>query len=144
MKVLVSGSSGLIGSAVIPALEAGGHGVVRLVREAADTGDDAVLWSPRSGQVDMAALERAACDSVLHLAGESVSAGRWTPERKEAIRDSRVKGTRLLADALARLSRPPQVLLCASAIGYYGDRGAEVLTEESGPGVDFLAGVCRD
>lgn len=139
VRILVSGSSGLIGSALVPALSAEGHAVSRLVRGRPGPGD--VLWGPARGAVDAARLE--GFDAAVHLAGESV-AGRWTRTKKAAVRDSRVRGTRLLAEAFSRLSRPPQVLICASAVGFYGDRGDEVLTEQSAPGSDFLAGVCRE
>ena len=98
--------------------------------------------TPRRGRSDAAGLE--GFDAVIHLAGENVGSGRWTAARKAAIRDSRVNGTRLLCETLARLARPPKTLVCASAVGYYGDRGEETLTEESPPGTGFLAEVCRE
>jgi uncharacterized protein (TIGR01777 family) len=140
MKVLVTGSTGLVGSALAPFLTSGGHDVVRLVRSAHGPGGGEVRWDPAAGQIDAAGLEGA--DAVVHLAGENLF-GRWTEAKKARIFDSRDAGTRLLAEALARLARPPRVLACASAVGYYGDRGAEVLTEESAPGHGFLADVCR-
>jgi uncharacterized protein (TIGR01777 family) len=103
-------------------------------------GTDEIEWHPNEGRIDAAALE--GLDAVVHLAGESIASGRWTDEKKRAIRDSRVKGTALLSDALARLTHPPTVFVSASAIGYYGDRGDELLTETSAPGKDFLSGVC--
>ncbi|MHB1012520.1 MAG: TIGR01777 family oxidoreductase [Desulfobacteria bacterium] len=142
MRVAITGSTGLVGSEVAPVLSAAGHEVVRLVRRAPAPGENAIRWDPREGIVDGMGLE--GFDAVLHLAGENVGAGRWTAARKAAIRDSRVDGTRLLCDALAGLARPPKVLVCASAIGYYGDRGEEPLTEESFPGTGFLAEVCRE
>jgi hypothetical protein len=143
MRILVSGSTGLVGSALIPFLAKGGHGAVRLVRQdAAAGGGPAARWDPGAGRIDAAALE--GLDAVVHLAGESVASGRWTAAKKERIRRSRVEGTRLLSRTLAGLSRPPRVLACASAIGYYGSRGDEILKEESAPGDDFLAGVCRE
>ncbi len=142
MRVAVSGSAGLVGSGVVAVLVAAGHEVVRLVRRVPADGEKAVRWDPAKGEVDAAGLE--GLDAVVHLAGENVGSGRWTPARKAAIRDSRVAGTRLLCDAVAGLARPPGTLVCASAIGYYGDRGEETLTEESPPGTGFLAGVCRE
>jgi len=142
MRVAITGSTGLVGSAVVPLLSAAGHEVVRLVRRAPGPGEKAVRWDPAEGEVDAGGLE--GFDAVIHLAGENVGAGRWTPARKAAIRDSRVNGTRLLCEALAGLARPPKTLVCASAVGYYGDRGEETLTEESPPGTGYLAEVCRE
>ena len=143
MKVLVSGASGLIGSALVPFLTTGGHSVSRLVRKGrANLEDGEVAWSPAAGTIDRAGLE--GFDAVVHLAGENIASGRWTPERKRRIRDSRVKGTRLLCEALAQCAQPPKVFVGASAIGYYGDRGNETLTEKSEAGAGFLAEVCRD
>lgn len=142
MKILVSGSTGLVGSALVPALTAQGHHVVRLTRGRAAADGRAIAWSPEDGILDPAALD--GFDAVIHLAGESIASGRWTAEKKRRIRDSRVRGTSLLAGAVARLAKPPAVLLCASAIGYYGDRDDETLTEDSPSGTDFLSSVCRD
>ena len=142
MRVAITGSTGLVGSEVVTVLSAAGHEVVRLVRRAPAPGEKAVRWDPVRREVDAAGLE--GFDAVIHLAGENVGAGRWTPARKAAIRDSRVNGTRLLCDALAGLARPPKTLLCASAVGYYGDRGEETLAEESPPGTGYLAEVCRE
>lgn len=140
MHILVTGSSGLIGSALVPSLRTGGHQVTRLIRSQPKGEEMALRWDPQAGSLDAKSLE--GVDAVVHLAGENI-AERWTSEKKTRIRDSRVKSTRLLSDTLARLERPPKVLVCASAIGYYGDRAAEVLTEESPPGGGFLAGVCQ-
>ncbi len=134
MKILVSGSSGLIGSALVPFLTAAGHEVTRLTR--AKSGAAGVGW-------DLDATRLEDFDAVVHLAGENI-AGRWTTEKKRRIRESRVEGTRLLCEALARTANPPRVMVCASAIGYYGTRGEEMLTEESALGKGFLAEVCRD
>ncbi|MGZ8463511.1 MAG: NAD-dependent epimerase/dehydratase family protein, partial [Candidatus Deferrimicrobiaceae bacterium] len=142
MRVAVSGSTGLVGSEVVASLSATGHEVVRLVRRAPAQGEKAVRWDPEKGAVDAAGLE--GLDAVIHLAGENVGSGRWTAARKAAIRDSRVNGTRLLCDALAGLARPPKTLVCASAVGIYGDRGDELLTEESPPGTGFLTEVSRE
>ncbi len=139
MKILISGSHGLVGTALIQALESEGHGIFRLVRYAPNS-ETEIEWSPDRYSIALARLE--GFDAVVHLAGESIAEGRWTDEKKKRIRESRVKGTRLLGDALANLSNPPKSFVCASAIGYYGDRGEELLTETSAPGEDFLAGVC--
>lgn len=142
MRIAVSGSTGLVGSEVVTVLSAAGHEVVRLVRRVPAPGEKAVRWDPAAGVIDTGGLD--GCDAVVHLAGENVGSGRWTAARKAAIRDSRVNGTRFLCDALAGLARPPKTLVCASAVGYYGDRGEEPLTEESPPGTGFLAEVCRE
>jgi uncharacterized protein (TIGR01777 family) len=140
MRVLVSGSSGLVGSALMPALVAAGHEVGRLARANAAAGPHDVRWDPTTGHIDAARLE--GVDAVVHLAGENIAAGRWNEWRKEAIRKSRVEGTRLVAGALARLKRTPQTLVSASAIGFYGDGGDEVLRETSPRGHGFLPAVC--
>jgi hypothetical protein len=141
MKVLVTGSSGLVGSALLSQLESDGHTVTRLVRSRRGTGEAQVLWEPQAGAIDSASLE--GLDAVVHLAGESIAAGRWTAARKARILESRTKGTRLLAEALASLRERPKALVSASAVGYYGDRGEEALREESASGSGFLADVCR-
>ena len=139
MRILVSGSHGLVGKALITALAPDGHEIVRLVRDK-PSGAAEVEWHPNEGRLAASALE--GIDAVVHLAGESIASGRWTNEKKRAILDSRVKGTALLSNAIAQVSRPPSVFVSASAIGYYGNRGDEVLTEKSAPGNDFLANVC--
>ncbi len=139
MKVLISGSHGLVGSTLIKSLESDGHEVVRLVRHP-PTGASEIEWSPERYSIALARLE--GFDAVIHLAGESIAEGRWNEEKKRRIRESRVKGTRLLSDSLANIKHPPKSFLCASAIGYYGNRGDEILTESSPPGDDFLAEVC--
>jgi hypothetical protein len=140
MKISVSGSHGLVGRALVRSLTAEGHEVIRLVRRERSFGSPEVEWHPNQGLIDAEHLE--GFDAVVHLAGESIASGRWTAEKKQKIRDSRVKGTELLSRSLARLSRPPATFVCASAIGYYGSRGDEMLTEQSAPGSDFLAEVC--
>jgi uncharacterized protein (TIGR01777 family) len=140
MDVVVSGASGLIGSALREELERGGHRVVRLMRGGGASSGDEVRWDPEGGTIDAAGLE--GVDAVVHLAGESIAQGRWTAEKKRRILESRTEGTRLLAGALAGLDRPPGVMVSASASGYYGDRGNELLREESAPGVGFLPEVC--
>src|SRR6266513_41917 len=142
MKIVVSGSTGLIGSALTDALRrrTRDHEIVPLVRRPVSPDEQARAWDPEQGTSDRAGLE--GTDAVIHLAGENVF-GRWSPAKKQRIHDSRVNGTRLVSDALAGLHRPPATLLAASAIGYYGDRGEETVTEESAPGEDFLAQVAR-
>jgi uncharacterized protein (TIGR01777 family) len=140
MKILVTGASGLVGSSLVPYMESKGHEVVRLVRSQAGAGE--LRWNPEKGIETPAQLE--GFDAVVHLAGENVSEGRWTDEKKARIRESRVKGTRTLSEALAGLTRPPKILISASAIGFYGTRGDEVLTEQSASGAGFLSEVCRE
>jgi uncharacterized protein (TIGR01777 family) len=141
MNVLVSGATGLIGSALVPRLEAEGHRVIRLSRSEPPS-ENTVRWDPERGTLDRARLE--GVEAVVHLAGESIAEGRWNEEKKARIVESRAKGTRLLAEALAGLPAPPRVLVSASATGYYGERGNELLTEESAPGTSFLSTVCRE
>lgn len=140
MKVLITGSTGLIGSALVPFLTAGGHEVTRLVRSEPREGGSEFQWDPDAGEIDPGAF--AGTDAVVHLAGENIS-GRWTEAKKARILESRVGGTRTVAQALAGLSEPPKVLVGSSAVGYYGDRGDEVLAEESSSGSLFLSEVCR-
>lgn len=141
MKIIVTGATGLIGTALVSKLRAAGHHVVRLVRKE-PLGDSDVLWDPNAGKLDPMPLE--GLDAAVHLAGENIAGARWNEAVKKKIHDSRVNGTRLLAETLARLKTPPRTLVCASAIGFYGDRGDEVLTEESPRGSGFLADVCAD
>lgn len=147
MKIIITGGTGLIGAELTQTLTREGHQLTSLVRSlksASTHGPTFVRWDIERGEIDdPSQLE--AHDAVIHLAGESVAEGRWTAERKRRIRDSRVNGTRLLVDTLARLNAPPKIFLSASATGFYGsDRGDETLTEESAPGGDFLAEVCRE
>jgi uncharacterized protein (TIGR01777 family) len=139
MRILISGSHGLVGTALIKALEPEGHEIFRLVRHAPNSRSE-IEWSPDRYSIALARIE--GFDAVVHLAGESIAEGRWTEEKKKRIRESRVKGTRLLGDALANLTDRPKTFICASAIGYYGNRGDELLTEASAPGNDFLSEVC--
>lgn len=141
--VVVAGSSGLIGGALVRALEAEGTRVVRLLRPGSRSpasAEDAAVWDPAAGTIDVRALEGA--DAVVNLAGVGVADHRWTEAHKAAVLDSRVRSTTLLAEALAAMDQPPPALVNSSAIDYYGDRGEETLYEDSGPGRSFLAGVC--
>ena len=138
--VAVSGSSGLVGSRLTSRLVADGHRVSRLVRRAPAEGRDEILFDIPAGRIDSSKLD--GVDAVVHLAGENVAAGRWSQARKRRIHDSRVLGTRLIAETLAGLQRPPAVLVNASAIGFYGDRGDEILEETSEPGEGFLPETC--
>lgn len=141
MRILISGATGLVGSALSRVLQAADWEVHALRRgphpERQQTGD--MVWSPLTGEIETDRLD--GLDAVVHLAGENVAAGRWTRTRRAAIRDSRIDGTRFLSRALARCTRPPAVLVCASAVGYYGDSGEAWLDEVSPPGSDFLARV---
>jgi uncharacterized protein (TIGR01777 family) len=147
MRILVSGSTGFLGTALIDTLQREGHTIVRLVRP--DTGDldagrdraQTVRWDPVGGQFDAAAAEGA--DALVHLAGASIADGRWNAARKNLLRTSRIEATRHLIAALSRLKQPPRVIVASSAIGYYGDRADETLTEASAPGTDFLSALCR-
>jgi uncharacterized protein (TIGR01777 family) len=140
MEVAITGSTGLIGSALVRALDRDGHRAVRLVRpETGPTGDDTVAWDPPAGTIDRAGLE--GLDAVVHLAGAGIGDRRWTEERKREIMRSRTEGTRLLARTLASLQSPPRVLVSGSATGYYGDRGDEELTEAAPAGSGFRAEV---
>jgi uncharacterized protein (TIGR01777 family) len=146
MRTLITGSTGLVGSALASHWAAGGRDVVRLERKAGSSRDarpalPAIAWDPASEAAAPPELE--GFDAVVHLAGESLASGLWTKERKRRIRESRVRGTRGLAEALARLRRPPRVLVCASAVGWYGDRGDTPVDETSAPGTGFLPEVCR-
>lgn len=142
MKILVSGATGFIGSHLVPYLTAQGHAVTILTRSASivsagSVHPPSIQWDPARGVLNPQQME--GFDAVVHLAGDPIAHGRWTPEKKRRIRDSRVQGTKLLSETLAKLSRPPKVLVCASAIGYYGDRGSELVNEESPVGTGFLA-----
>ena len=141
-RVAVTGATGLVGGALVPALRAAGHRVDRVSRRPPAAGTTDIQWDPARGLLDPRTLE--GVDAVVHLAGERIAALRWTSAVKERIRRSRVDGTRLLAETLGRLTRRPRVLVAASGVGYYGDRGDVPLTEESPPGSGFLAEVCRE
>jgi uncharacterized protein (TIGR01777 family) len=137
MRIAITGSTGLIGSVLVTDLTAAGHEVTRVVRSAGAVGAGEINWDPAAGKIDAAGLE--GHDAVIHLAGESI-AGLWTRSKKRRILESRVRGTRLLCETLARLGKPPRILLSASAVGYYGDHPpTDVVDEKSGPGFGFLA-----
>lgn len=138
MRIAVSGSHGLIGTALVRSLEGDDHQVVRIVRSSPGPGD--VAWDLQAGEIDRAGLE--GIDGAVHLAGAGIASGRWTDEHKREVLESRTRGTALLSEALTSLDDPPGVLLSGSAIGYYGDRGEETLTEASSPGDGFLPEVC--
>jgi uncharacterized protein (TIGR01777 family) len=142
MKVVVSGSSGLVGSALVPRLTESGHQVVRLVRSEPAADGSEVRWDLEAREIHKAGLE--GVDAAVHLAGESIAAGRWTAAKKARILNSRARGTSLLAETLAGLKPRPKVLVSASGVHYYGERGDEALTENSGSGsAFFLSNVCR-
>ncbi|GLY82930.1 epimerase [Actinoallomurus iriomotensis] len=140
VQIAITGSTGLIGKALVRALRDEGLTVIRLVRRPA-AAEDEVRWDPFGG-VDSGALE--GVDAVVHLAGAGIGSHRWTDTYKREVRDSRVEGTRTLARALARLSRRPAVFVCASAVGFYGDTGDEPVDESASAGAGFLAALCRD
>jgi hypothetical protein len=140
MNLLVTGSSGLIGKALTSFLEGEGHQIRRLLRKASSN-KDVTSWNPNNGSFETSAFDE--IDAVVHLAGESIAEGRWTTAKKNRILESRVLGTQHLCDAISKLENPPKVLVSASAIGFYGDRDDNVLTESNGPGSGFLPEVCK-
>jgi len=140
VDVVISGASGLIGSSLTTSLQADGHRVRRLVRGGVSGGDN-IAWDPETGRIDAPALE--AVDAVVNLAGEGIGEQKWTDEQKRRIRDSRVRGTAALAAAAAGREQKPRVFISGSAVGYYGNRGDEMLTEQSAPGDDFLGELCQ-
>ena len=139
MKIVISGASGLIGTQLVEQLQQHGHDVVRLVRRAANTGE--IMWDPKAGVLSASALEGA--DAVIHLSGAGIGDKRWTSSYKREILESRTITTSLIANTIANMSRKPSVFLCGSAIGIYGPRGDEQLTEVSTNGTSFLADVCE-
>lgn len=143
MRILIGGASGLIGGALLPLLAERGHEVVRLVRAGGGDLAGTVPWDPDKGILDPAKLR--GIGAVVHLGGASIASGRWTAARKQAILESRVRSTLLLAERIASAPSAdrPRAFVVSSAVGYYGDRGEEALSEESGPGEGFLADVCR-
>jgi uncharacterized protein (TIGR01777 family) len=141
MKIAITGASGMVGAALTSRLGNSGHEILAIGRSAKQDAHH-LPWDPASGKLDRSRLE--GLDAVIHLAGEGIANGRWTAARKAALRDSRVLSTQLLCESLAALSRPPAVLVSASAVGFYGSRGDEILDEGSAMGEGFLPGVCRD
>lgn len=141
MKILMTGSTGFVGSALFSYLESKQHELASLVRRPTTQNRSEFFWDPENGILDSNKIE--GFDAIIHLAGENIM-GRWTGQKKERIKKSRILGTRLLSDALLRFKKPPSVLICASAIGFYGNRGNEVLTEDSLKGEGFLSDVCAE
>ena len=142
MRVLISGSTGLIGSSLVKTLESGGHDVRRLLRPQSRTSANGIIWDPASGSLDRRQIE--GFDAVVHLAGENIADRRWSADQMARIRDSRIGSTTLLSKTLASLESPPSVFACASAGGYYGDRGDDLLDEDAAPGAGFLAAVTKE
>jgi len=143
MHIVISGASGMVGVPLVTDLEEAGHRVIRLVRRSDQVdGDRTVLWDPKNGQIDPSALTGA--DAVINLSGRSIADGRWTDTAKDELRSSRIESTRLLVKAIGEASPGPRLLINASAVGLYGDRGDEILTERSQPGTGFLADLARD
>lgn len=142
MKILMTGTSGLLGSALIPFFTTGGHIVHTLVRRTPLLEKGEAFWDPEKKRLDPSVFD--GVDAVIHLAGEHIGEGRWTDEKKRRIIESRTKGTSLIADTISKLSSPPPVLICASAIGFYGNRGDNSLTEDDLPGDDFISKVCNE
>jgi uncharacterized protein (TIGR01777 family) len=142
LNILISGASGIVGSALIPFLTTGGHRPVCLIRDKSKTVKDDIFWDPEAGYIDRSRLNE--IDVAIHLSGENIGQGHWTSKKKKKIIQSRNRSTRLLAKSLADMATPPKTLICASAIGFYGDRGDELLTEESECGPDFISGVCSE
>ncbi len=144
MKILISGSHGFLASELIPILQKRGHVIGRLVRGEADITQNEIFWNAEQGSIDKGALQAFAPEAVINLAGENLAGGRWTKSKKKKIRDSRVNGTTILTKALASLQTPPQVLISASAIGFYGNQADKELDETSPLGEGFLADVVHD
>jgi uncharacterized protein len=142
MKILISGSSGLVGKALSAALRGEGHIVARLVRPGGVLSQGDVSWNPMAATLDHGAIE--GTDAVVHLSGAGIASGRWTSGRQAILRSSRIDTTRVLVDSIGNLRSKPSVFVCASATGYYGNRGDEILKESSSPGTDFVALLARD
>ncbi|MCA9035029.1 MAG: TIGR01777 family oxidoreductase [Planctomycetaceae bacterium] len=142
MTVAISGATGLVGQALSLRFQSRGDRVLSITRRDGDGFDDSVRWDPSTGLVNPARLE--GIDAVVHLAGENIAGGRWTDSLKKRLRSSRIQGTRSLVESLSKLKHRPRTLVCASAIGYYGDRGDAALTEDASAGNGFLPDLCRD
>ncbi len=140
MKIALGGSTGLVGSALVPFLTTGGHEVVRLTRSGRGADENSVEWNPAEGAIDVAGLE--GCEAVVHLGGKNIAC-RWSGSTKEILKNSRVESTALLSRTLAEMQNPPRVFVCASAIGFYGHRGDDVMTEDSPPGPRFISDLCQ-
>jgi uncharacterized protein (TIGR01777 family) len=141
LKILISGASGLLGSTLIPFLRTGGHTVLQLVRRQPKKENNEIRWDPANGTIDLDDTDM--IDAVIHLSGENIGEGHWSPEKKKRIIDSRVKSTRLIAETISKMKNPPKVFLSASAIGFYGHRGDILLDESDTTGNDYISDVCR-
>ncbi len=142
MKILISGATGLVAKQLIPVLESKGHSISKLVRTKT-AGSDEIIWNSENGFSDDEALKLEGFDAVIHLAGDNVASENWSADKKRRIRESRIQGTRLLVGALAECKTKPKTLISASAIGFYGNREDEILTEESAPGSGFFPEICQ-
>ncbi|KPA16597.1 nucleoside-diphosphate sugar epimerase [Candidatus Magnetomorum sp. HK-1] len=140
LNIVMTGVSGVLGDSLVPFLTTQGHSVTRMVRRSPRLPDES-YWNPDQLRIDNRPFNNA--NAVIHLAGEYIGEGRWTKQKKKRIIDSRVKGTSLIAQTLCNMESPPETLICASAIGYYGNRGDEIITEDAGPGNDFISDVCQ-
>lgn len=143
MKILITGASGLVGTHLIPTLKAKGHEIFKLVRKTPKAADE-IQWDAGSGFSDAEQSKLENFDAVVHLAGDNVASGSWSEEKKRKIRESRTVGTRVLVDVLKKCANPPKILVSASAIGFYGNRNDEILTEDSAKGVGFFPDVCDE